>query len=167
MKKYFTRSLFLALAAMVFLAPAAIAGHHGSQCSLKAKGECSKGGSCCSKDEKGGCPIVGKTLCMAHSALEHQKELSLSDDQVKAIRALKLEVKKQKIQQSAQMQIGMLEMHAMLKADTLDVEGLKAMIDQGMAAMATSAKASIDQYAQMRSILKQDQIAKLKELCKK
>lgn len=166
MKKYFTQSLFLALAALVFLAPAAIAGQHGKQCPMMSKGKCSKG-SCSMKGEKGGCPIVGKTLCMAHSALEHQKELALSDDQVKAIKALKLEVKKQKIQQTAQMQIGMLEMHAMLKADTLDTEGLKAMIDQGMAAMATSAKASVDQYAQMKSILKQDQLAKLKELCKK
>lgn len=166
MKKRFTQTLFLILTAMILLAPAATANQHGKQCPMMSKGECSKG-RCSMKGEKGGCPIVGKTLCMAYGALEYQKELSLSEEQISAIKALKLEVKKQKIQQTAAMQIGMLEMHAKLKEDTLDVEGLKAMIDQGMAAMATSAKASIDQYAQMRSILKQDQIAKLKELCKK
>lgn len=167
MKKSFKQILLLALISMVFLTPVAIAGHSGKQCPVKGHGGYS-GGDCTKKCDKGGeCPIVGKTLCLAHGALEYQKELALSDDQIKAIKALKLEVKKQKIQQTAQMQIGMLEMHAMLKADTLDVEGLKAMIDQGMAAMTTNAKASVDQYAQMKSILKQDQIAKLKELCKK
>ncbi len=167
MKERLKYVFILGLISMVFLAPAASANPKGGECPMK-----SGHGDCCSRgcDQKAGghgeCPIVAKTLWLAHAALDHKAEIGLSADQVKAIKELKLEVKKQKIQQKAAMEIGMLEMHSKLKADDFDAEGLKAMMDEGMASMVAGAKASIDQYAKLRSILKNEQIEKLKNLAK-
>ncbi len=161
MKKIFVTML---AAFFVFsMVPSGFANHGGSpgkQCSLK-------GGSCCG--DHGGqkaseCPIVNALLTQAHTALEHQKELGLSAEQVSGIREIKIEAKKFNIRMNAEMQIAEIDMKSAFKADDFDGEGLKKMIDQMAVQMPEGGKKTIDWYAKFRSTLKADQWQKLKEL---
>ena len=110
------------------------------------------------------CPIVDKIMKKAHFFLENKDEIGLSEEQVDTIRGLKLQVKKSLIRSEADMQIMMLDMKAKLGDDTLDVEGIDTMIDQGMGQMAQTAKANVDVYAKLKAVLTPEQVEKAKAL---
>jgi len=125
-------------------------------------------GKDCKKCEEGkdssGCPIAGKIMKKAKFFLKNAKEIGLSDDQVAQIKAIKLDTKKTSIRTEAEMKIGMMDMEAKLSEPKVDVEGLNAMIDQGMAGMATGAKASVATYAKLKAVLTEAQMTKAKEI---
>ena len=110
------------------------------------------------------CPIVDKIMKKAHFLLENKDEIGLSEEQVDTIHDLKLQVKKSLIRNEADMQIMMLDMKSKLGDETLDVEGLDAMIDQGMGQMAQTAKANVDVYAKLKAVLTPEQAEKAKAL---
>ena len=158
----------LTLAAFAVAAPQAQAGCplKGGECS-----HCSKGGdSECSKGDcggEGGCPIMAAFKKKSHFFLENAQEIGLSDEQVTAIKAMKTQVKKWEIQQMAGMQIGMMDMEEKLHANPVDVEGLNAMIDQGMADMGKGAKELVATYAKLKAVLTPEQMTKAKAIWKK
>ncbi|OGW85985.1 MAG: hypothetical protein A3C35_07415 [Omnitrophica bacterium RIFCSPHIGHO2_02_FULL_46_11] len=129
----------------------------GSKCSFDKGGY--HGG-----DEKYECPIVDKLMGKARFFLSNEKELGLSEDQVKTIKELTLETKKAYIRNMAEYQIFALNIHSKLSAPELDVAGIEALIDQGSASMASSAKETITAYAKLKSVLTPEQLAKAKEL---
>ena len=145
----------LFIAVFFSFVPLASANHHG-KCPLSGKsGECDS-------HAKSPCPIVNQLMYTAHEALEHQKSLGLTADQVKTIRGIKMDQVKKSIRQMAEMQIMMIDMKSKLNAEPLDVEGLNAMIDQGSAGMAAGAKETVSDYAKLLSVLTPEQLEKLK-----
>lgn len=159
------KKIFITLLAGFFVfsvVPSGFAGHHGGkQCALKGGGCCGKSGG---HDKQSECPIVNALLTQAHTALEHQKDLGLTADQVKAIRDIKIEAKKFNIRMGAEMAIAEIDMKMKFKADEFDAEGLKQMIDTMAAQFPEGGKKAVDWYANFRATLKADQWAKLKEL---
>lgn len=165
-------AVVLVVAGMAF-APMAFADNHGGK-------ECSKGDSSCSmKDgakmcgkcgqmqESNQCPIIDKIMKKAHFFLDNQNEIGLSADQVKEIKTIKTDVAKSSIKMGASMQIFMLDLESKLGEDTVDIEGLGSMVDQGMAGMSQETKANIALYAKLKSVLTAEQMAKAKEIWKK
>ena len=114
--------------------------------------------------EQGQCPIAGKFMMKAHFLLENKTDIGLSDDQVKAIKELKLQMEKDNIRQNADEETFMLDLKSKLAEDKVDVEGAGALIDQNSAAVAVAAKSNLAAYAKLKGLLGPDQIKKMKAL---
>jgi len=155
--------MFTALiAALLFsFTPFALANHGEGRCPMGKSAHC-KGSY--EHGQKSPCPITNQFLGMAHEALEHQKDLGLSADQVKAIRELKIEAMKRSVRQMADMQILMIDMKSKMKADVLDVKGLNDLIDKGSATMAASTKETVKDYDKFLKVLTDEQRTKLKSV---
>ncbi len=164
MKKH----LLVLLLAAGLIVPGTVLAEH-SQCPMKGDScgkadSCDKGASDC---DKSGCPIIGKIMKKAHFFLANKEALGLSEQQVERIKAIKLQTQKSVIKQQADMSLFMLDLDAKLDQPKVDVEGIGAMMEQGMAAMGQSGRASVQAYADLKSILTDDQMAKAKEIWKK
>lgn len=122
---------------------------------------------CGEMEESHQCPIIGMLMKKAHFLLCNKEAIGLTDEQVKTINGIKIDAKRAAIRDTADMEIMMLDMKAKLMEDKVDVEGLSAMVDQGMSGMAKNAKASIQNYAKLKSVLTPEQMAKAKEIWKK
>lgn len=144
---------------MVLLAGgSAWACQESGQCSMEKKSDCS---------EKGGCPIVAKTVKKAGFFLDNKEALSLSEEQVSEIKTIKLEAEKLQIRHGAEMQIMMLDMQTMMHQEPLDVEGFNAYIDKGTAGMAAGGKQAFAAYAKLKAVLNKDQMTKAKAIWSK
>lgn len=113
------------------------------------------------------CPIATKAMKKAHFLLQHKDDIGLSADQVKQIQDMKLQIEKDSIHQTADMQAFMLDLDAALMNDTLDVNAGNALIDKGFAAASAAAKANLASYAKLKAILTPDQLTKMKALHEK
>lgn len=125
------------------------------------------GGEECSRmmhKEKSPCPIANKFMMKTRFLLELKTDIGLTEDQVKAIKDLKLQVEKDSIRQNADMKTFMLDLHSKLVEDTVDVKETSYLIDKGFAAASTAAKLNLEAYAKLKSLLSSEQIAKMKEL---
>ena len=149
-KKMMTLMLFLGM--FVFLSVPAFA--H----SMSGKG--------CSQCENQ-CPIANKFMMKAHFLLENKSEIGLTDDQVKAIKELKLKAEKDSIMQAADMKTFMLDLQSKLSEDKVDVEGTNALIDKGFSSASVAAKSNLTAYAKLKSLLTPDQVTKMKALHEK
>lgn len=148
------------IAALVFsFTPLASANHGG--CPMGKGSDCGSKSQC---DQKGGCPIANQLIELAHEALENQKDLGLTAEQVSTIRGLKIANKKREIQQMANMQIMMIDMKVKMMDENFDAKGLSGLVDQGSAAMADGAKQTIQDYGKLLKTLTAEQRAKLKEM---
>ncbi len=185
MKKLFWVLVFVLGAA--FSAVAWAEHEHGSDATVvateencsKKDGDCKKHETCpmgeekktCRKcgeaEESCPCPILDKIMKKSHFLLDNQEELGLSEEQVDKIKAIKMGAKKTAILQAANMQIFEIDLKTKLGESKVDVEGIDAMIDQGMTAMSKSAKDSVQSYADLKSILTEEQMVKAKEIWKK
>jgi hypothetical protein len=121
----------------------------------------------CPKAAGSGCPIMNKLMKKAHFLLSNQAEIGLSEAQVAEIKNIKLWAKKSMINKEAQMQVFMIDMETKLSEETLDMEGINAMIDKGTADMAQGAKETVDAYAKLKAVLTPEQMAKAKAIWKK
>ena len=128
-----------------------------------AHSKCDRGASKC----EGQCPIAGKMMMKAHMLLENKSDLALTDEQVKAIKELKLQGEKDSITQMAEMKTFMLDLESKLSDDKTDVEGANALIDKGFASASAGAKSNLAAYAKLQSILTADQAVKMKALHEK
>lgn len=129
-----------------------------------AYAECAKHSMKQSSSAATNCPIISKFLKKSDFFLDNQKEIGLSDDQVKTIKSLKLKVDKIVIAQDAAMKTFALDAGAKMAETKVDVEGLNAMIDEGMSAFAGQTKEVVAAYAEMKAILTTEQMAKAKEI---
>lgn len=150
------------------LAVPALADHSGDgQCCATMKGCKSEGMGGGAADCESMCPILNKVLKKSRFLLANADEIGLSDDQTAKIKEIQTEAKKNSIRMAADMQIMEMDMEAKMSQEKLDVDGLNAMIDQGMPAMATQAKGAVQQYAALRGVLDDQQMAKAKAIWKK
>ena len=126
----------------------------------------SQGKQCLMMTDKGQgqCPIASKFMMKAHFLLEHKTDIGLTDDQVKSIKDLKLQMEKDGIRQCADMKTAMLDVESKLTEDKVDVEGTNALIDKGTAAASTAAKSNLAAYVQLKSLLTPDQLTKMKAI---
>ena len=171
MKKLFTYALLLMTCA-VFAPTTAFAVYeeHDGKSFVKGK-QCDATEDCGKKDyDKCGsykCPIVSKLMKKAGFFLSNAKEIGLSDEQVAQIKAIKTDTKKAYIRTEAEMQVFEIDMNAKLSEPKVDVDGLNSMIDQAMAGWSTGAKKSIADYAKLKAVLNEEQMAKAKEIWSK
>ena len=152
------KMMFLAvLGVAVFLSSTAYASFWGGK---------SKGKECPMKVDKEHCqcPIADKFMMKAEFLLEHKSEVGLTDDQVKTIKDLKLQMEKDSIRQGADMKTFLLDLKSKLAEDKVDVESANAFIDQKFAAAASAAKSNLAAYAKLKSLLTPDQMTKMKAL---
>lgn len=156
MKKTFL-PIFLAAAMLAAAVPAMACGDCADKkgCDLKKSSGC---------DESGGCPVTAKFFKKASFFLDNKDEIGLSEDQVKAIRALWGEVKRSSIRAKADMEVWTLDLMDKLSEPTVDTVAVGAMIDQGMAGFSSGAKATVDKYVQLKAVLSEAQMAKAKEI---
>ena len=153
--------LFVLAGMCLWLASPAFAEHGSKQCAMGSK-ECKMDGG----QDKSQCPIASKLMMEAHEILEHKTDLALTDDQVKTIKDIKLESKKDATRQGADMKIFMMDLQSKLQGEKLDVEGTNALIDQNFAAFSSAAKANVAAYAKLKAVLTTEQSAKLQSLWK-
>ncbi len=147
--------LFLVLSMAVFLS-AAVPAH-----AWDGKGkECPPGMG----KEHGPCPIADKFMMKAHFLLENKDEVGLTDEQVKAIKELKLQAEKDGIRQFADMKTFMLDLQYKLSEDKVDVEGANKLIDKNFIVASAAAKANVEAYAKLKGFLSPEQIKKMKAL---
>ncbi len=167
MKKTILWFLALLLVGSIVALPAfADCDKHGKQCSLSGdKSECGKGD--CDKSDCGSCsecPIQNKIMKKAKFFLKNQKEIGLSEEQVAQIKAIKLNTKKTALRQSAEMDIFKMELDAKLSDTKLDTAAIDAMLDQASGGWGAGDKASVAEYAKLKAVLNEQQMAKAKEI---
>jgi hypothetical protein len=156
------------VAALVAAAAPGWADHGGQSCEQCATEEQHRHGGWRDKDDdKSHCPVTSKALEKAKFYLENADAIGLNEEQVRTIMAIKLDLKKAKYRQEAEMKIFELDVKAKMSEPKLDVEGLNAMLDTAGQGMATGAKAMVAQYAKLRAVLSEDQVKKAKEVWKK
>lgn len=173
-KKWFLPSVLAAAVLAVAVVPAlaeCAMGKDGKTCPMMgngmgqmARGMSGRSGMHSGHHRLSGCPILGKFNMKAYWLMRHKDELGLTADQVAKIKSLQLDMAKNMIRGQAEMKIGMMEMENQLSQETLNVEAIESMIDSGMAGMATGAKASVKAYAELKSLLTEEQKAKAKEI---
>ena len=98
------------------------------------------------------------------------EDLGLSDDQIAKIKALKLDVKKELIQQNADIDIPGIDIKAEMYADTIDVDAINKLISKKYDLKKAKAQYLVTKYAQLKNILTAEQKDKLKDIwkqCKK
>jgi Spy/CpxP family protein refolding chaperone len=101
-----------------------------------------------------------------HFILKNEKELELSDEQVKVIRALKVGAKKEYIRQKAEASIVDVDIRALLYEDSVDVDQVNTLIDRKYGIKAAKAKGIAGAFAKLKAQLSEKQWDKLKELKK-
>ena len=113
-------------------------------------------------EEGGPCPgqkkgLEEKFMKKARMLLEHGDELKLSEEQVGKIRALKHEVKKDIIMKDAQIEVVGLDLKALLRDDTMDVDRANALIEQKYDIKKAKAKLLVKALADLKNILTDEQ----------
>ena len=152
----FSKMLFVLGLNLFLLLPLAKADCQGDHCPMRG----GMGGDM----EKSPCPVVNQFFSDAHEMLEHKKDLGLTPEQIKTIKALKLEMKKHNIRQMADMQIMMLDVQSRLKEDKPDAEAINALVDKGSASMVASTKETVAAYVKLKGVLTEAQWEKMKEV---
>ena len=148
---------FLFLGMAVFLSSTASAHFWDGKC---------KGKECPIKIDKEHCqcPITDKFMKKTHFLLEHKSDVGLTDDQVKTIKELKLQMEKDSVRQSSDMKTFILDLKSKLSEDKVDVAGANALIDKNFTSASAAAKSNLAAYAKLKSLLNPDQIKKMKAL---
>ena len=100
----------------------------------------------------------------SHMILHHRTALSLSDEQVDAIKTLKRETDKTVITQKADAAIIAIDLMAALKADEVDSRRVNQLIDKQYAIKGEKAKTYADAYTQLKNTLSSSQKQQLKAL---
>ncbi len=113
------------------------------------------------------CPLTDKLMMKAKFMLENKDEIGLTDEQVKKIKEIKHSAKKAYIRQSADMEILHIDIEDMMSEPKVDVQGIDTLIDQGSASMTASMKKAVQSYADLKAVLTDEQMTKLKEIWKK
>ncbi len=155
MKNRIWKSGIMLLAAVLLTSPLAFAGggHGGGSCS-----RCGGGWGMKQDDFK------SKFFFKAHMLLESGKELGLSEDQLKAIRDLKIDVKKSLIRQEAEIDVLKLEIMNQMYQEKVDAAAVNKLIDEKYELKKAKTKGIVDALLKLKGMLSAEQLAKAKEL---
>ncbi len=103
----------------------------------------------------------------AHMILKNKEELGLSDKQVKKIKDLKIETKKDLIRKNAEISIVALDIKAAMYGDQINTTAVDKLIDKKYDLKKEKAKSLVGAYAAVKGTLTSEQKDKLKGLWKK
>jgi Spy/CpxP family protein refolding chaperone len=95
------------------------------------------------------------------------KKLDLSKEQMKEVKALKSEVKKDLIRQQAEIDLVKVDCMSEMRQDSIDTDAVNALIDKKYDAKKAKAKIVISGIAKLNNILTKEQKETLKEMCGK
>lgn len=137
---------FLVLGALIFFASAAYA---------------DKGCPSCAKSSGS---LADKFFTKIEIIFDSQDELALSEDQVKILKDLKYAVKRAAIQKESAVGLAKLDLYQELYNDKPDLEKINALIDSKMEAKTNFAKTTAKAIVDVKSVLTEAQMKKLKEL---
>ncbi len=107
-----------------------------------------------------------KFSMMAHCIVSQGEELGLSEEKTAAVKNLKLETKKQLIQQNAQIEIVALDLKAKLHEKPVNVQAVNALVEQSYDLQKAKDKALVEAIAKLDGMLTKDQTEKLHKLWK-
>jgi Spy/CpxP family protein refolding chaperone len=96
----------------------------------------------------------------------YQDELNINDSQLDQIRELKIALKKDVIKKQADLDIIKVDIRSLLYEDEIDVEAVNKHIDQKYEIKKAKTKKVVKSYAQLKKILTNEQIEKLKEIAR-
>ena len=117
------------------------------------------------KDHGGG--LESKFSCKAGMILRNKEELSLTDEQMKRLKELKVATKKDLVRKNADIDILAIDIKSKLWEETIDTEAINALIDRKYEIKKAKAKALVAACAELKRILTEEQIGKLKALKEK
>jgi Spy/CpxP family protein refolding chaperone len=105
--------------------------------------------------------LEGKFYRQAHKILEHNKELGLTAEQVKKIKALKAQVRKDMIQQDADIQTLKVEINTMMWEAPMDLDETNGLVEQKYELKKKKAKYMVSAYDKLNKILTKEQLKEL------
>lgn len=97
---------------------------------------------------------------------KNQEEIGVSDDQMKQIKSLKIDLKKDSIRKTAEIEILKIDIHSLMHKDQIDVAAVNKLIDQKYEFKKAKTKKVVGAFAKLKKIITKDQMAKLKKLKK-
>jgi len=106
---------------------------------------------------------IMKKLCIV---LKDKDELGLTDAQMKEIKGLKVETKKNIIRSNADIDIIKVDIKFLMYDDKIDTGRINKLIDKKYDIKKEKAKSLVAVYADLKDILTDEQEKKLKELCR-
>jgi|GEM_PF-2975028 len=96
--------------------------------------------------------------------LWNEKDLKLSAEQVKAVKSLVSETKKQIIRNNAEIDVIKVDIKTQIHEPKINVEAVNGLIDKKYDYKKANAKLLVDSLAKLKAQLSEDQMNKLKEL---
>ena len=118
-------------------------------------------------DGRGKMDLESKFYKKAKFIMSNQEELGITDNQIKEIKKLKMDTKKDLIKVGAEIEIVKIDIMAHLWEDKIDIAVVDALIDKKYELKKEKAKMVLSSYAYIGKSLTDEQLTKLKALCKK
>ena len=116
---------------------------------------------------KEGYSMSDKVSKRAMRYLKNKSGLGLTDAQIKEIKDLKTNTKKQTIKDQAEIDLVATDIKAAMCEDPMDVTAVDALINKKYDLKKAKVKAQVKAYATLQNILTEEQKTKLKALCEK
>lgn len=92
----------------------------------------------------------------------YQEEIGVSDEQLAKIKDIKIALKKDLIRKDADIDIIKIDIMSLLYEDQVDLEAVNKLVDQKYDIKKEKAKKTIATYAELKKILTEEQLDKLK-----
>ncbi|MFH1798489.1 MAG: hypothetical protein ABH844_04005 [Candidatus Omnitrophota bacterium] len=102
----------------------------------------------------------------AHLLLSKQEELGLTDEQAQQIKDLKIKMEKDSITKQAEIDLVDVDIKAEFWKDDIDVDAVNTLIDSKYELKKEKEKSTIIACVVLKSMLTEEQIQKMKQLCK-
>ncbi len=129
----------------------------GKGAAIGGKADCPKGGS---YEGKKKCAL-GKFIC---KATKNAAQLGLTDEQVEKLQALKLECKKVKTLDGAQIKVACMDLKAMMAPEKFDLEKAKAQLKKKMDLVTGKKIKQMELYQKAIAVLTPEQLKKMKTI---
>ena len=142
MKKYF--SLFLSLFLIAGVATASFAGGHDKK-----------------KDS-----MKDKFFEKVKMIYKHQDALEVSDDQMKEIKKIKIDLKKELIKTKAEIELVKIDIKSMMYEEDINVNAVNKLIEKKYALKEAKAKKLVASLVALKKTLTKEQIATMKKMYK-
>ncbi len=111
--------------------------------------------------------LESKFYMKAYMIIKNSDELGLSDKMVDKIRELKMSTKKSLVMKKAEIEVIGLDIKSMLHGDTVNIEEINKLIDKKYDLKKEKTKSIVAACVTLKSYLSEDQMDKLKKLCKR
>ena len=108
--------------------------------------------------------LDGKVFYKVMVILKNRDELGLSDKQVERVKDLKFATKRELVNKDAEIDLVKIDIKEKLYEDKVDVPAVNALIDKKYDLKKAKAKYLLKQYTDLKSILTDEQLKKMKTL---